>query len=86
MEGESTTHHVHVVQAGEGAERCTLAFRDYLREYAPAAREYEELKHRLVGQHSVAQFSLRQLYAEAKRDFIAGIVERALAEGHPHGL
>ncbi len=80
------THHVHVVQAGGEEERRTLAFRDYLREHAPAAREYEELKRRLAGQYSAAQFSHRQAYAEAKGDFIERIVERALAAGHPHGL
>ncbi len=80
------THHVHVVQAGGEEERRTLAFRDYLREHAPAAREYEELKRRLAGQYSAAQFSHRQAYAEEKGDFIERIVERALAAGHPHGL
>ncbi len=78
------THHVHVVQAGGEEERRTLAFRDYLRENAPAAREYEELKRRLARQYSAAKFPVRQAYTEGKRDFIKRIVERALAEGHPH--
>src|SRR5262249_21294499 len=38
------THHVHVVVAGGGEERRTLAFRDYLRAHPEAAREYEALK------------------------------------------
>ncbi len=80
------THHVHVVQAGGEEEQRTLAFRDYLREHAAAAREYEDLKRRLARQYSATQFSLRQAYTEGKRDFIKQIVERALAEGHPHGL
>ncbi len=80
------THHVHVVQAGREEERRTLAFRDYLREHAPAAREYEELKRRLVRKYRAAQFSHRQAFADAKRDFIHRIVERALAEGHPQRL
>src|SRR5262249_18697813 len=42
------THHVHVVRAGSSAERNTLAFRDYLRARPEAAREYEDLKHRLA--------------------------------------
>src|SRR5262245_59447244 len=37
------THHVHVVEAGGAEERRTLAFRDYLRENAQVAREYEML-------------------------------------------
>jgi GrpB-like predicted nucleotidyltransferase (UPF0157 family) len=77
------THHVHVVEAGGDEERRTLAFRDYLREHEPVAREYERLKHRLASQYSAAQFASRQAYADAKSTFIEGIIRRALAEGHP---
>ena len=80
------THHVHVVQAGGGEERRTLAFRDYLREHTAAAREYEVLKSRLAAQFSAKDFSSRQAYADAKGDFITRIVERALAEGYPREL
>src|SRR5439155_26612575 len=38
------THHVHLVAAGGGEERRTLAFRDFLRGHADARREYEQLK------------------------------------------
>src|SRR5690349_19436789 len=38
------SHHVHLVEAGGLEERRTLAFRDYLRAHAAAAREYEQLK------------------------------------------
>src|SRR5262245_31621873 len=33
------THHVHVVEAGGAEEQRTLAFRDYLRDYADVARQ-----------------------------------------------
>ena len=80
------THNVHVVQARGGEERRTLAFRDYLREHEPAAREYEDLKSRLAAQFKARDFSSRQAYADAKGDFITRIVERALGEGYPREL
>ncbi|HTF34035.1 MAG TPA: GrpB family protein [Myxococcota bacterium] len=80
------THHVHVVEAGGVEERRTLAFRDYLREHPEAAREYEDLKRQLASQHSAADFLARQAYARAKTQFIAYVIERAFAEGHPRGL
>jgi GrpB-like predicted nucleotidyltransferase (UPF0157 family) len=80
------THHVHVVQAGGDEERRTLAFRDYLREHPLAASEYEDLKRRLAPQFSAQQFASRQAYADAKGDFISGVVARALDEGYPRGL
>lgn len=73
------THHVHVVQAGGAEERRTLAFRDYLREHGDAAREYADLKRRLALRYSATELSSRQAYAEAKSDFIARIVERAIS-------
>ena len=80
------THYVHVVQAGGGEERRTLAFRDYLREHRPTACEYEDLKKRLAAETSAKDFSARQVYATAKGAFITRIVERALAEGYPREL
>jgi GrpB-like predicted nucleotidyltransferase (UPF0157 family) len=44
------THHVHLVEAGSAEERRTLAFRDYLRDHAATAREYEHLKQDLASQ------------------------------------
>jgi GrpB-like predicted nucleotidyltransferase (UPF0157 family) len=42
------THHVHVVAAGGAEERRTLAFREYLRDHAAVARDYERLKSRVL--------------------------------------
>jgi GrpB-like predicted nucleotidyltransferase (UPF0157 family) len=80
------THHVHVVESGGAEERRTLAFRDYLREHSEVAREYEELKRGLAGQHSAESFDSRQAYADAKTEFVRGITGRALGEGLPREL
>jgi GrpB-like predicted nucleotidyltransferase (UPF0157 family) len=77
------THHVHVVASGGEEERRTLAFRDYLRDHAEAAREYEALKKALAPQHSSARFNTRQAYADAKGELIERITRRALSEGYP---
>jgi GrpB-like predicted nucleotidyltransferase (UPF0157 family)/ubiquinone/menaquinone biosynthesis C-methylase UbiE len=73
------THHVHVVQAESDEERRTLAFRDYLRHDADAAREYETLKRELAARFGGASSESRDAYAEAKGPFVKAIVERALA-------
>jgi GrpB-like predicted nucleotidyltransferase (UPF0157 family) len=72
------THHVHVVEAGGDEERRTLAFRDYLREHADAAREYEALKRRLAGQYGGGDAQSREMYASAKSAFVERIVDLAL--------
>jgi GrpB-like predicted nucleotidyltransferase (UPF0157 family) len=77
------THHVHVVEAGGDEERRTLAFRDYLREHADVAREYEALKRRLAPRHAATSLATRQAYADAKTPFITAVVARALSEGYP---
>lgn len=64
-------------------ERRTLAFRDYLREHPRVAQEYEALKRELAPQHSGADFSSREAYAQAKAAFITRVTESALAEGYP---
>ena len=80
------THHVHVVEAGGGEERRTLAFRDYLREHSDEAREYEDLKRRLAPQYDATDPSSRQRYADAKTVFITRVIERALDAGYPRDL
>ncbi len=80
------THHVHVVESGGAEERRTLAFRDYLREHPEASQEYADLKRQLAGQHSAADFSAREAYAQAKTQFVINLIERALAEGYPREL
>jgi GrpB-like predicted nucleotidyltransferase (UPF0157 family) len=68
------THHVHLVQAGSEEERRTLAFRDYLREHADAAREYERLKRQIAQEYTGDDLASREAYAGAKTAFITRIV------------
>jgi GrpB-like predicted nucleotidyltransferase (UPF0157 family) len=70
------THHVHVVAAGSDDEWRTLAFRDYLREHADAAREYAQLKQQLAARLVGADAESREAYARAKTEF----VERVIAD------
>jgi GrpB-like predicted nucleotidyltransferase (UPF0157 family) len=77
------THHVHVVEAGGAEERRTLTFRDYLRDHAAAAREYEHLKQDLAMQLAVSNRESREAYARAKTDFIERVVAMALHSGYP---
>jgi GrpB-like predicted nucleotidyltransferase (UPF0157 family)/8-oxo-dGTP pyrophosphatase MutT (NUDIX family) len=60
------THHLHLVPAGAPRFRDELAFRDYLRGHADAAREYCALKRRLAEEFEHD----RETYTAAKADFI----------------
>ena len=77
------THHVHVVEGGGTEERRTLAFRDYLRDHAATAREYEDLKRDLVMRHAATNRKFREAYARAKTDFIERVIAIALSSGYP---
>jgi GrpB-like predicted nucleotidyltransferase (UPF0157 family) len=77
------SHHVHLCEAGGREERCSLAFRDFLREHPQEAAAYAEEKRRLAAGFSASSFESRNAYAEAKSAFIEPIVERALALGYP---
>jgi GrpB-like predicted nucleotidyltransferase (UPF0157 family) len=75
------THHVHVVQSGGAEERRTLAFRDYLREHADVAREYEHLKRDLALQFPPTASGGHEAYARAKTGFVERIVALAIGRG-----
>ena len=77
------SHHVHVVEAGGAEERRTLAFRDYLRDHAAVAREYEGLKHDLVRGLAASDEESREAYARGKTDFVERVVAEALNAGYP---
>jgi GrpB-like predicted nucleotidyltransferase (UPF0157 family) len=77
------SHHIHVVQGGGAEERRTLAFRDYLRDHATVAREYEQLKHRLARQLEARTDDSREAYARAKTEFIERVVAIAVGSGYP---
>jgi GrpB-like predicted nucleotidyltransferase (UPF0157 family) len=80
------SHHVHVVESGGLEERRTLAFRDYLRDHAGAAREYERLKHSLAEELGTSSSESREAYARGKTRFIERIVAIALSSGYPRDL
>ncbi|HJZ82736.1 MAG TPA: GrpB family protein [Pyrinomonadaceae bacterium] len=77
------THHVHVVAAGGAEERRTLAFRDYLRDHAEAARQYAQLKRNLATRLAPRDHESREAYAREKRDFIERTIATALSNGYP---
>ena len=77
------SHHVHVVARGGAEERRTLAFRDYLRDHAVVAGEYERLKENLAKQFAAADTDSRETYARGKTDFIDRVVAMALGSGYP---
>jgi GrpB-like predicted nucleotidyltransferase (UPF0157 family) len=71
------THHLHLVPVGSPQWIRPLAFRDYLRAHADAAREYEALKRRLAATHTLD----REAYTEAKRAFIDRVTDVAMETG-----
>jgi GrpB-like predicted nucleotidyltransferase (UPF0157 family) len=75
------SHHVHVVESGGLEERRTLAFRDYLRDHADVALEYERLKRRLADELGPSTPESREAYARGKTEFIETIVAVALSSG-----
>jgi GrpB-like predicted nucleotidyltransferase (UPF0157 family) len=79
-------YHIHVCEAGGTEERRHLALRDYLRDHPQAAREYAQLKRRLVPQFSAETFESRNAYSEAKSGFIAPLLANAIVEGYPRDL
>ncbi|MFJ8063267.1 GrpB family protein [Psychrobacillus sp. NPDC096426] len=48
--GDQRTHHVHMYEIGNGEIDRHIAFRDYLRMHANAAKEYADLKEALAKQ------------------------------------
>jgi GrpB-like predicted nucleotidyltransferase (UPF0157 family) len=66
------THHIHMVEQDfEHWDR--LLFRDYLIEFPGVAREYEELKYRLVNEFPRD----RVAYTRGKTDFILNVTQQA---------
>jgi GrpB-like predicted nucleotidyltransferase (UPF0157 family) len=76
------SHHVHVVAAGGREEARTLAFRDYLRDHPTVAAAYARLKRDLAPHFSATVAGSRQGYADAKGEFIEGVIAAALAAGY----
>lgn len=68
------THHVHAFLAGSHGVARHLAFRDYLRAHADVAREYSELKRRLV----TTCAGDMEAYMDGKDAFVRDIERKAL--------
>ncbi len=66
-------HHLYVCAPEWGGHRDQIAFRDYLRGHASAARAYARLKRTLAARHR----DNRAAYANAKAGFVAAVLKRA---------
>jgi GrpB-like predicted nucleotidyltransferase (UPF0157 family) len=76
--GIGRTHQIHMYEQTHEQFINHLLFRDYLRANSNAAREYEDLKHRLAAEHDDVE-----AYAEAKTGFVKHILALARAEKAP---
>lgn len=70
---EVHTHHLHVVETTSEFWERHLLFRDYLRDHADVAQQYEDLKRELAEKHRHDVAS----YGAAKTSFIEEIEEQA---------
>ena len=77
------THHVHLVEAGGEEERRTLAFRDYLRDHAGTAGEYQRLKQAIAAHVVGDDADAREEYARCKTEFVEQVVALAFRDGYP---
>ena len=70
------THHVHVVPYGENRWVSYVALRDYLKNDASAAKEYERLKEELASKYPED----RSAYTEAKKEFLHFATRKAVVK------
>lgn len=68
-------YHIHCAPKGHAIWHG-LAFRDYLRAHPQTAREYQQLKEKLVREFSKD----REAYTQAKTEFVQNVTKRALRE------
>jgi GrpB-like predicted nucleotidyltransferase (UPF0157 family) len=71
--GPERTHQIHMFATSHAEWVRHLAFRDYLRSHPDAVRDYEALKKRLAVEHAADI----EAYAEAKSEFVEGIIRLA---------
>lgn len=68
------THHLHIIATSHPQYKARLAFRDYLRGHLKEKEEYEKLKINLSEKYR----NDRELYTDAKTNFVKAIVTKAL--------
>ncbi len=71
---EPIDHHLYVCSAQSSELRRHRVFRDFLRTHAADARAYAELKRQAADRFR----NDREGYAQAKTDFVLGILQRAM--------
>jgi GrpB-like predicted nucleotidyltransferase (UPF0157 family) len=71
--GEPRTHHLHLVEADSDLWRNHLLFRDYLRQHAEVAAQYDKLKRGLAHDYK----DNREAYTEGKAAFIENVLRVA---------
>lgn len=71
--GEKRTHHIHIFTESAPYSRDKIRFRDYLRQHANAANEYQQLKEKLVKEHAED----REKYTREKEMFVKKILALA---------
>lgn len=69
QQGQTKTHHIHMVEIGSDFWERHLLFRNYLRQNPEAARDYTALKKELTQR----EWRDGNEYANAKTEFIRGI-------------
>ncbi|HUF54436.1 MAG TPA: GrpB family protein [Dehalococcoidia bacterium] len=72
-DGVGRTHQIHMYQRDHHQFIWHIAFRDYLRAHAEERDAYEALKRRLAIEHA----GDIEAYAEAKGDFVQGVLRKA---------
>ena len=76
--GDLQTHFIHVVLTDSEQWRDYILFRDYLNQHADTAKAYESLKLSLAEAAPVD--AGREQYLQGKKDFIAAVLRKALAD------
>ena len=71
--GTGRTHHIHIVEHDSNYWRARILFRNYLRSHVEEVQEYEQLKRKLMQEHSLD----REAYTDAKAEFITAVLMRA---------
>jgi GrpB-like predicted nucleotidyltransferase (UPF0157 family) len=71
--GEPTTHHIHILEIDSQNWKNHLIFRDYLRQNPKIAKQYTDLKIRLLKQFN----GERDAYQNGKKPFIEEVLKQA---------